>query len=76
MSPRSKMERCRYFSRQHLKELAAEVVGWHDTGILHNGEGGILRELADMIPVADQQLSIAENIVKYECLKRVSEEKP
>ena len=37
------------FIKENLLELAKEIKGWKRTGLLHDGDGGVLRELAKII---------------------------
>lgn len=56
------------FAKTHMRELAAELLEWQDTGILKDGR---LRELGQMASAAAGQdgLKVAENFVVREALQ-------
>ena len=60
------------FTKERIKELAAEIVEWHDTSLLKIG--GRVRELAQILQTLDKSksLSIAENMINREALKIVA----
>ena len=60
------------FARQHLSELASELLSWRKTGVL---PGSRLRELAQLCAAysnEDDSLQTAEYLVQLEALRRVS----
>lgn len=65
-------QRAERFTKEHIKELAAEIVEWHDTSLLKIG--GRVRELAQILQTLDKSksLSIAENMINREALKIVA----
>lgn len=59
MDVRQIRERANQFAATHVRELAAEIIEWQDTGLLRNGK---LRELAAIWAEADvfSALTVAE----------------
>lgn len=60
------------FTREHIKELAAEIIEWHDTSLLK--PNGRVRELAVILKTLDptKSLSIAENMINREALNQIA----
>ncbi|MGB5217377.1 MAG: hypothetical protein WBN66_03665 [Smithella sp.] len=69
------MEAIKAYVKDNLPELAAEVVDWKRYGILHNGVGGKVRELARMISEQVHHgmdgLKIAETMINRAALEFV-----
>lgn len=59
------------FAREHVCELAGEIIEWQDTSILRKGK---LRQLASTLRIADglNSLKLAESMVVRAALERVA----
>lgn len=62
------------FVKENLKELATEIIEWQKTSVLHGGEGGKLRELANILSQEykmprSNSLDVALKLVKNRCLE-------
>jgi hypothetical protein len=61
------------FATENLPALCSEVLEWKSTGLLHGGEGGLLREMAGMMPVDFSSAErIAETIVSDLAMERAA----
>lgn len=65
------MKRAEEFARANIADLAREIVVWHNTGLLNNGTGGKLRELAELLPSEARTLALAESMVSGICLELI-----
>lgn len=69
------MNDAKEFINKNLKELASELVGWRNTGLLNDGNGGIFRELVTVLKTEYSDVdsfSIAEQLVIKACLEYTS----
>lgn len=69
------VELAQAFAVDHLPSLCAEIVDWKKTGLLNGGNGGLLREMAERMPVSFGEAErIAESIVTDLALARIAKE--
>ena len=71
----AEMEIAGKFAHENIVELANEILIWHNTGLLHDGTGGKVRELAALMPPTDRRISLAENMVSWLCVELIASHK-
>ena len=71
----AEMEIAEKFARENIVELANEILIWRNNGLLHDGTGGKVRELAALMPPTDRRITLAENMVSWLCVELIASHK-